>query len=69
MIGKIVSIKDAIVFVQLSINLYQTENLIGKNITFEDRYIGEVTAATSTMLEVTLIGQILNNSFSKALLK
>ena len=63
MIGKIVSIKDAIVYVQLSINIYQTDNLIGKNITFADRYIGEVTAATSTMLEVTLIGQILNNSF------
>ena len=63
MIGKIVSIKDSIVFVQLSINIYQVENLIGKNITFADRYIGEITAATSTMLEVTLIGQILNNSF------
>ena len=63
MIGKIVSIKDAIVYVQLTINIYQTENLIGKNITFADRYIGEITAASSTMLEVTLIGQILNNSF------
>lgn len=63
MIGKIVSVKDSIVFVQLSINIYQTENLIGKNVTFADRYIGEVTAANSTTLEVTLIGQILNNSF------
>ena len=63
MIGKIVSVKDSIVFVQLTINIYQTGNLIGKNITFADRFIGEVTAASSTMLEVTLIGQIVNNRF------
>jgi len=63
MIGKIVSIKNSIVYVQLSINIYQTDNLIGKNVTFSDRYIGEITSASSTMIEVTLIGQILNNSF------
>ena len=63
MIGKIVSIKDLIVYVQLSVNIYQIENLIGKNITFDDRYIGEVSSATITMLEVTLIGEIINNSF------
>ena len=63
MIGKIVSVKNSIVYVQLSINIYQVDNLIGKNMTFSDRYIGEITGATSTMLEVTLIGQILDNSF------
>ena len=32
MIGKIVSIKNSIVYVQLAINIYQSDNLIGKNI-------------------------------------
>ena len=63
MIGKIVSIKNSIVCVQLSINIYQIDNLIGKNVTFADRYIGEVTGATSNMLEVTLIGEIVNKLF------
>ena len=63
MIGKIVSIKNSVVYVQLSINIYQVENLIGKNVTFADRYIGEVIGATSTTLEITLIGEIINNSF------
>lgn len=63
MIGKIVSVRNSIIYVQLSINIYQVENLIGKNVTFGDRYIGEIVGATSTMLEVNLIGQILNGSF------
>ena len=63
MIGKIVSIKDSIVYVQLAVNIYQIDNLIGKNVTFDDRYIGEVSSATATMLEVTLIGEIINNLF------
>ena len=63
MIGKIVSIKDSIVYVQLAVNIYQIDNLIGKNVTFDDRYIGEVSSATSAMLEVALIGEIINNSF------
>ena len=63
MIGKIISIKNSIVYVQLGINIYQSENLIGKNITFADRYIGEVTALTSTTMEVTLIGEIVDKRF------
>ena len=63
MLGKIVSVKNSIVYVQLGINIYQSENLIGKNITFADRYIGEVTALTSTTMEVTLIGEIVDKRF------
>ena len=63
MLGKIVSVKDSIVYVQLSINIYQTENLIGKNITFDNRYIGEVVSASSTMIEVSLIGEIVAKTF------
>ena len=63
MIGKIVNIKNSVVLVSLSINIYQVENLIGKNVTFGNRYIGEIVAASSNALEVTLIGEIVNNSF------
>ena len=63
MIGKIVSIKNSVVMVQLSINIYQVDSLIGKNITFGNRYIGEVVGATYNMLEVVLIGEMVNNRF------
>ena len=63
MIGKIVSIKNSVVGVMLSINIYQVDSLIGKNVTFGNRYIGEVIGATNNMLEVTLIGEIVNNRF------
>lgn len=63
MIGKIVSVKNGIVCVQLTINIYQTENLVSKNITFNDRYIGEITGVSSNMLEATLIGEIINKKF------
>lgn len=63
MLGKIVNIKDSIVYVQLSINIYQVGNLIGKNITFGDRYIGEVSGISNTMMEVSMIGEIVNKNF------
>ena len=31
MIGKIVSVKESIIYVQLSINIYQTDNLVGNH--------------------------------------
>ena len=63
MIGKIVSVKNSIICVQLSINVYQIDNLVSKNVTFGDRYIGEVTGVSSNMIEVTLIGEIVNKRF------
>ena len=50
MIGKIISIKDARVFVQLTINIYNTENLIGRNVTFDNRYIGDVENMSNTVM-------------------
>ena len=63
MIGKILSIKNSTVNVGLSINIYQVENLIGKNVTFGNRYIGEIVGVSSNVLEITLIGEIVNNMF------
>ena len=63
MIGKIVSIKNGIVYVNLSINIYQVDNLIGRNVTFGNRYIGEISSLSTNMMEVNLVGEILNNRF------
>ena len=63
MIGKIVSIKDGIIYVNLAINIYNIDNIMGKNITFADRYIGEVVGATSTVIEVRLVGEIIQGMF------
>lgn len=63
MIGKIVSIKDGIIYVNLAINIYNTDNIVGKNITFADRYIGEVVGANSTVIEVRLVGEIIQGMF------
>lgn len=63
MIGKIISIKDARVFVQLTINIYNTENLIGRNVTFDNRYIGDVENMSNTVMEVSLIGEINSGRF------
>ena len=64
MIGKIVSIKNGIVYVNLAINIYQVDNLIGRNVTFGNRYIGEISSISSNMMEVNLIGEITNNKFT-----
>lgn len=63
MIGKIVSIKNGVIYVQLNINIYQTDNLIGKNVTFGNRYIGEICNMSNSVMEVNLIGEIINNTF------
>ncbi len=63
MIGKIVSIKNGVVYVGLAINVYQIDNLIGKNVTFGNRYIGEIVSMSTNMAEVTIVGEIINGKF------
>ena len=42
MIGKIVSVKDLLVYVKLNINVYEMDNMIGKNVVLTNRYVGEI---------------------------
>ena len=63
MIGKIVSIKNSTIYVNLSVNIYQADNLIGKNVTFANRYIGEIGSMSATTMEVNLVGEIVNGVF------
>ena len=63
MIGKIASIKDSKIYVNLTINIYTVDNLIGRNVTFNDRFIGEIINMSSTVMEVSLVGEIINKKF------
>ena len=63
MIGKIVSIKNNIVYVNVTFNVYETDNIIGKNVTFDNRFIGEIVSMSSNMIEVNLVGEIINGVF------
>ena len=63
MIGKIVGIKNNTVYVNLSINIYQVDNLIGRNVTFGNRYVGEIVSMSNTTMEVNLVGELAGDRF------
>ena len=64
MIGKIVSVKNGIICINLTIDIYNNvPNLVGLNVTFNDRYVGEILNISSTYAEIALIGEIINNEF------
>ena len=63
MLGKIISIKNGFVYVNLTVNVYDMDNLIGKNVTFDNRFIGEIISMSSSALEVSIVGEIVNDHF------
>jgi len=66
MLGKIVQIENGLVIVKLDINIYETGNLVGKNVVFEDgdtKIVGEIVNAYSDKIEVNLDGEIIDNNF------
>ena len=63
MIGKISSIKDSRIYVNLSINVYNSTNLLGKNVIFDNRFVGEIINMSSSIVEIKLIGEFVNNVF------
>lgn len=63
MLGKITSIKDNNVYVALSVNVYDINNIIGKNVVFDNHIIGEVSNMSNSVMEVSLIGEIKDNKF------
>ena len=66
MLGKIIAINDNIISVQLSVNIYDLDALIGRNVIFKDTNminIGEVVAIGNGIMQVSLVGEIKNNSF------
>lgn len=63
MLGKITSIKDNNVYVALNVNVYDMDNIIGKNVVFDNHIIGEVSNMSNSVMEVSLIGEIKDNKF------
>ena len=41
------NLKDSKIYINLAINIYNVDNLIGRNVTFNDRYIGEIINMSS----------------------
>lgn len=65
MLGKIISIIESNVKVGLTINIYNIQNIIGKNVIFESdkKIVGEINNISNNVMDVHLIGEIINNSF------
>jgi hypothetical protein len=63
MLGKIVSIKDNNIYVNLNINPYSIDNIIGKNVIFDNYIIGEINSMSNSLMEVSLLGEIVNGRF------
>lgn len=66
MLGKIISVIGDSVRIQLSTNLYELDNLMGKNVIFEEnniKIVGEIMEGDTTYLDINLVGEILNNKF------
>lgn len=66
MLGKIVSVMGDKIRIKLDVNLYNLDNLIGKNVIFEEnniKIVGEIIEGDITYLDIILIGEIRNNCF------
>lgn len=66
MIGKIISIVDNKVNIKLEIDVYQYNNLIGKNVVFNDKtskIIGEILTIENGMCNISIVGEIKDNKF------
>ena len=66
MLGKIISVIGDTVRIQLSTNLYELDNLMGKNVIFEEnniKIVGEILEGDTTYLDINLVGEINNNKF------
>ena len=59
MLGKIISILGDTVRIKLEVNIYELDNLMGKNVIFEEpnvKIVGEIMEGDSTYLDINLIG-------------
>lgn len=66
MIGKIISIEDNTVLVELSIDLNKADNLIGLHVSMEfkgEKIVGEIIDVKDKIAYINLLGQIKNNEF------
>ena len=67
MLGKIVSVMEDHIQVQLETNMYDLDNIIGKNVIFEEdtiKIVGEILDGNTTTLDIVLIGEIVDGKFT-----
>ena len=65
MLGKIIGIIEGDVKVGLTINIYNVDNLIGKNVIFEGnkKIVGEINSIVNNIMTIHLVGEIIGNEF------
>ena len=66
MIGKIYSIEEDYVFVDLSIDISTQENLINVHVVFEDgnnKIVGEIQRINKTVAKIAIVGEIVEDKF------
>ena len=66
MLGKIIQVIGDSVRIQLTTNLYELDNLMGKNVIFEEgniKIVGEILEGDATYLDINLVGEMINNKF------
>lgn len=66
MLGKIIQVVGERAKVELTANLYEIDNIVGKNVIFEEqnlKIVGEILEGTATYLDINLIGEIINGKF------
>ena len=66
MLGKIIEIVGDVVKVKLEANIYDLDNIIGKNVIFEDggiKIVGEISSGDFQHLDINLIGEMNGNHF------
>lgn len=66
MLGKIISVDNNKVIVKLDINVYETNNLMGKNVVFKDdntTVIGEIISVNNNAMTVSLLGELQEDKF------
>ena len=66
MLGKIVSVIGDRVKIKLEANIYELDNLMGKNVVFESgniKIVGEILEGDNVNLDINLVGEIVDNKF------
>ena len=67
MLGKIIATIGDTIRIQLETNIYDLDNIMGKNVIFEEsndiKIVGEIIEGTTTYLDINLIGEITNGEF------
>ena len=66
MLGRIIGTIGDTVRVQLQTNIYDLDNIMGKNVIFEEpnlKIVGEIMEGDTTHLDINLIGEIIDGKF------